>query len=98
MSEMSLGEGLEVAKEFLPPRVRRGIYAAASILGYLLAAAVVGFAAAGEGVPSWLAVALAVLGALLGPIGQLAATNTTVSTPAVVVEVVDVDDSEGMAG
>ena len=44
----------------------------------LLAAAVVGFAAAGAQVPTALAVALAVLGALLGPIGQLAATNTTV--------------------
>lgn len=78
MDDVQLEVGLEVAKEFLPARVRRGVYALASIVGYLLAATVVGFAAAGESVPTGLAVALAVLGALLGPIGQLAASNTKV--------------------
>lgn len=83
MDDMQLDTGLELAKEFLPPRVRRAVYAAASLIGYLLAAAVVGFAAAGQEVPTGLAVALAVLGALLGPIGQLAATNTPVPLPPV---------------
>ena len=76
MSDEDLVAGLEVAQEFIPARARRALYAAASILGYLLAAAVVGFAAAGADVPTALAVALAVLGALVGPIGQLAAANT----------------------
>lgn len=71
--------GLEVAKEFLPARVRRGTYAAVSILGYLLSAAVVGFTVAGVDTPTGLAVSLAVLGALTGPIGQLAASNTAVA-------------------
>jgi hypothetical protein len=69
-------DGLEVAKEFIPARTRRAVYAAASILGYVLAAAVVGFTVAGVDVPTAVAVALAVLGALVGPIGQLAAANT----------------------
>ncbi len=73
--------GLEVAKEFIPARVRRGVYAAASILGYLLAAAAVGFAAAGATVPTALVVALAVSGALMGPIGQLAAANVPTDLP-----------------
>lgn len=76
MDDDELGTGLEVAKEFIPPRARRAVYAGASILGYLLAAAVVGCSVAGVDVPDALAVALAVLGALMGPIGQLAATNT----------------------
>ena len=83
MDDQQLGDGLEVAKEFIPARARRAVYASASILGYLLAAAVVGFTAAGTEVPTALAVALAVLGALLGPIGQLAATNTPVPLPPV---------------
>jgi hypothetical protein len=73
--------GLEVAKEFIPARTRRAVYAAASILGYLLAAAVVGFVTAGADVPVALAVALAVLGALVGPIGQLAASHTPLPLP-----------------
>lgn len=79
--EQQLEIGLEVAKEFIPPRARRALYGAASILGYILAAAVVGFAAAGQDVPTALAVALAVLGALLGPIGQLAAANVPMPPP-----------------
>ena len=64
---------------FAAARTRRALYAGASILGYLLAAAVVGFTVAGVDVPTALAVALAVLGALVGPIGQLAANNTTIA-------------------
>lgn len=89
--ELELGPvyvgGLEAAKEFLPGRLRRGIYATSSVLGYVLAAAVVGFVAAGAAVPVGLAVALAVLGALVGPIGQLAASNTPIPlAPAPVIE------------
>lgn len=74
--DAQLEDGLEVVKEFVPARTRRAVYAGASILGYLLAAAVVGFVTAGVDVPVALAVALAVLGSLMGPIGQLAASNT----------------------
>lgn len=76
MSDGSMAGGLEVAREFIPRPARRGLYAGASIIGYLLSAAVVGFTVADVPVPVPLTVALAVLGALLGPIGQLAASNT----------------------
>lgn len=72
--------GLEVAREFIPRAARRALYAAASIVGYLLSAAVVGFTVADVPVPTPLTVALAVLGALLGPIGQLAASNVAPPT------------------
>lgn len=76
--EGELSNGLEVAKEFLPPRARRLVYACVSILGYLLGAAAIGFAAAGVGIPTGIIVATSILGYLIGPIGQLAASNTIV--------------------
>lgn len=79
--EDELVTGLEVAKEFIPVRTRRLLYAAVSILGYLLSAVAVGFAAAGADIPVAVIVALAILGALIGPIGQLAASNTSPLTP-----------------
>lgn len=78
MSEqVVLSAGLDVAKEFIPRRVRRLLYASTSIVGYLLLAVVAGFAAADVAIPKALVIALAVLGSLTGPIGQLAASNTT---------------------
>lgn len=74
-------DGLEAAKEFIPPKFRRFLYASLSVFGYLLGAIAVGFTATGGDVPQALVVAMAVSGFLLGPIGQLAATNTTVSKP-----------------
>lgn len=67
---------LEMAAEFIPARRRRLIYVVLSLLGYLFGATAVGFTAAGSGVPSAVVVALAVLGFLIGPAGQLAAVNT----------------------
>jgi hypothetical protein len=91
MAAFENADGLTVARELIPPKVRRGIYAAASLLGYALGAVVVGYASAvvvgyatpGD-LPEYVPVALAVLGALMGPLGQLAATNTP-SAPAVAV-------------
>ena len=78
---MTEDAGLAVARELIPARIRRGLYAAASLLGYALAAVVVGITAAGIAVPAPVTVALAVLGSLMGPLGQLAAVNTTNATP-----------------
>jgi hypothetical protein len=83
MAAFENADGLTVARELIPPKVRRGIYAAASLLGYALGAVVVGYATPGD-LPEYVPVALAVLGALMGPLGQLAATNTP-SAPAVAV-------------
>jgi hypothetical protein len=77
MSETYAG-GISVAGEFIPARWRRLIYAAASLFGYALSAVAVGFAAAAEETPSWVGVSLAVLGFLMGPLAQLAASNTPV--------------------
>ncbi len=78
-------DGLTVARELISPKVRRWLYAGASLLGYVLGAVVVGYAALGtEALPQAVPVALAVLGALMGPLGQLAASNTP-SAPAVAV-------------
>lgn len=74
-------EGLLVAREFIPARARRALYALGSICGYLLSAAVVGFTVAGVDTPLPVAVALGVLGALMGPLGQLAAANTATAEP-----------------
>jgi hypothetical protein len=86
-------DGLTVARELMPPKVRRWLYAGASLLGYVLGAVVVGYAALGtEDVPEGIPVALAVLGALMGPLGQLAASNTP-SAPAVIAPI----DSQAFA-
>jgi hypothetical protein len=92
-------DGLTVARELIPAKVRRGIYAAASLVGYALGAVVVGYATLGtEALPEFVPVALAVLGALMGPLGQLAATNTpsaaavAVAAPQAAVEVAVGDD------
>ena len=86
-------DGLTVARELLPAKVRRGIYAGASLAGYALGAVVVGYATLGtETLPEYVPVALAVLGALMGPLGQLAATNTP-SAPAVIAPI----DSQAFA-
>lgn len=68
-------DGLSVARELIPARVRRWIYASASLVGYALAAVAVGMETAGVDVPTAVTVALAVLGSLTGPLGQLAAAN-----------------------
>lgn len=78
--------GLGVAREMIPARVRRGLYAAGSLAGYALTAAVVGFTAAGADVPGGVTVALSVLGALAGPLGQLAAVNVNTAEPLELVE------------
>lgn len=80
-------DGLAVARELIPARIRKAIYAGASLIGYLLAAVVAGMASAVamgviDSIPSGLSIALAVLGALTGPLGQLAAANVpTVPDP-----------------
>lgn len=91
--EPELSSGLEVAKEFISSRVRRAIYAIASILGYLLSATAIGFASAGYDVPVAVLVSMAVMGALIGPIGQLAATNTP-STARIETESIMIEGSE----
>lgn len=68
--------GLDVARELIPATARRWIYAGISILGYALGATAVGVTAAGQDVPTFVTVALAVTGFLAGPVGQLAAANT----------------------
>ena len=75
-------DGLDAARELIPARARRTLYAAGSLAGYALAAAAVGFTAAGTDVPQGVGVALAVLGALMGPLGQLAASNTSTQVAA----------------
>lgn len=80
--------GIDVARELIPARVRRGLYAASSLAGYGLAATAVGMTAASGEVPQWVTVALATLGALIGPIGQLAATNTRPAAAVVLPETV----------
>ena len=67
--------GIAVARELIPARARRTIYAAASLAGLALTAAVVGFTAVSQTVPDWLTATLAVLGALTAPLGMLAASN-----------------------
>jgi hypothetical protein len=69
--------GLEVARDVIPARVRRWIYALASLVGLVMTAVVVGFTTAGVEVPSWVTLTLAVLGALMTPLGLLAAANTS---------------------
>lgn len=88
-----LASGLLVAREFIPARVRRAVYALGSVCGYLLAAAVVGFTVAGVETPLPLAVALGVLGALMGPLGQLAAANTPRDLPVLEEEAGGLDDA-----
>ncbi len=83
-------DGIAVARELIPARIRKALYAGASLLGYGLAAAAVGLTTAGVAVPEAVTVSLAVLGALTGPLGQLAASNTP--TPAVAP-----DPAEGLA-
>lgn len=73
--------GLDVARELIPAHVRRWIYAGVSLAGYALAAIAVGLTTAGVDVPTSVTVALAVLGAMTGPVGQLAATNVPTTVP-----------------
>lgn len=97
MSAFENPDGLAVARELIPAKVRKAIYAAVSLAGYGLSAVAVGMVAAGAAVPEAVPTALAVLGALTGPLGQLAASNTPspATVAAVVTEVAD-DPAEGV--
>lgn len=62
-------------KELLPPDVRRKAYIVFAIVGALLTATGVGFAAAGVVAPAALAVAVAVYGSLGTAFGFVAGSN-----------------------
>ena len=82
MSDFDASDGLLVARELIPAKVRRAIYAAAALAGYALAAVAVGLVAGGLAIPTAVTVALAALGALMGPLGMLAAANVPASPTA----------------
>jgi protein-S-isoprenylcysteine O-methyltransferase Ste14 len=63
-------------KEYMPARWRKSIYAAYAIVGVLIGAIQVGFAAADIGQPGWLTVALAVYAFVGGAIGLTAKSHT----------------------
>lgn len=77
---------LTIAKELIPPHVRRWAYAILSLVGLTMTAIVAGFVTAGLDVPIWATVTLAVLGVLSGPFGFLAANNVDVALSTVVVD------------
>lgn len=62
--------------EILPPALRAKLYAAYALVGVLLGATQVGFAAADAGQPVALTVALAVFAFLGGAFGFVANANT----------------------
>lgn len=70
---------LTIAKDLIPPTVRRWMYAILSLVGVAMTAVVAAYAAVGTTVPSWATVTLAVLGVLAGPFGFLAANNVSVN-------------------
>lgn len=73
-------DGIAVARELIPARARKIIYAAASLASVALAAVVVGFTASTSPVPESVTIIMAVLGALMGPLGMLAASNVPATT------------------
>lgn len=65
----------------LPPSARRAIYAIYGLLSLASTATMAAYAALPQyEVPVWLVATLAVLGALAGPVGALAASNTAPTT------------------
>ena len=92
MSSYDNADGITAARELIPARIRKAIYAGAALLGYGLAAVAVGLTTAGAAVPEAVTVSLAVLGALTGPLGQLAATNV----PAGPVALPDPSEGQGV--
>ena len=82
---MSSFDNLDVVKEVIPAQYRKVAYAVTSLVAIVLTALLAGFSAVGE-VPDWITIGLAVVGALAGPIGFLAANNTVVPPSLPVVE------------
>lgn len=62
--------------DILTPAIRSKVYAVYAILGLILGATQVGFAAAEAGQPVWLTVALAVYAFVGGALGFVAQANT----------------------
>lgn len=63
------------------PEIRKIAYIVSFVLGGVLGAIQIGFAAANAGQPVWLTVALAVYAFVGGYVGIQAATNTTLPGP-----------------
>lgn len=62
--------------DILTPAIRSKVYAVYAVLGLVLGATQVGFAAAETGQPVWLTVALAVYAFVGGALGFVAQANT----------------------
>lgn len=62
--------------DILTPAIRSKVYAVYAVLGLVLGATQVGFAAAESGQPVWLTVALAVYAFVGGALGFVAQANT----------------------
>lgn len=62
--------------DILAPAIRSKVYAVYAVLGLILGATQVGFAAAEAGQPVWLTVALAVYAFVGGALGFVAQANT----------------------
>jgi hypothetical protein len=69
---------LTIARELIPARIRRWIYAFVSLAGIVLNSTLVGVVASGADAPTWVVVAIAVVGSLAAPLGFLAANNVEV--------------------
>lgn len=59
----------------IPAHRRQQVYAVFAVVGVILGATQVGYAAAEQSQPVWLTVALAVFGFLSGAVGYVAASN-----------------------
>ena len=81
MAAYENADGIAAARDLIPAPIRKAIYAGAALLGYTLAAVAVGLTTADVPVPEAVTVALAVLGGLAGPLGQLAAANVPREVP-----------------
>lgn len=63
-------------KDYIPAAYRRRVYAGFAFVGLCLGGTQVGYAAAEQGQPTWLTVALAVYSFAAGAVGYAAASNT----------------------
>lgn len=63
-------------KDIIPAQSRKKVYAAVALIGFILGAIQVGYAAAEVGQPVWLVVAFAVYGFTAAATGAAAAGNT----------------------
>lgn len=67
-------------EDLIPPKHRKKAYALFGLLGVLIGATFVGFAAAAVAVPTWLKVVAAVYAFVGGPVGAVANANTPSQT------------------